>query len=237
MTRILLLLLTLEPDSTVRPCGNAACVSTTGTPVTLGGTVQANRGNWPDGGIARLVPIVPGASLDLTGIQADPNDGGTTTTPDVIIQSINTRSDTATILSVKNRQNEVFSVKGNGATAPAQVTTHTLLSDAGYFSTLNTNLLDAGSGQVNGALQVLGTIRLGGDVIMTNSDSVTSCPLDGGSPSQCDATVRSGSACGCFPVGSSAAIAAGGCAVHLVGTTVTCTSANTLTNNVNIFCF
>lgn len=62
------------------------------------------------------------------------------------------------------------------------------------------------------------------------------CNLDGGSPAKCDVTVTAGAKCLCTPVGASAAIAAGGCAVSLSSTTLTATSANTLTNAVNIYC-
>lgn len=64
----------------------------------------------------------------------------------------------------------------------------------------------------------------------------TTCTLNAGSPSTCTATVSSGAVCLCTPVGGTAAIAAGGCAVGLSGTTLTATSANGLNNVVNIIC-
>lgn len=67
--------------------------------------------------------------------------------------------------------------------------------------------------------------------------SVGSCTLNGASPSVCTATVNASTKCTCSPVGASAAIAAGGCAVGLASTTLTITSANGLTNDVNYHCF
>lgn len=63
------------------------------------------------------------------------------------------------------------------------------------------------------------------------------CTLDGASPSKCTATVAAGSECTCSPVGTTAVIAAGGCAVSISSTTATFTSANGLTNNVSYHCF
>lgn len=62
------------------------------------------------------------------------------------------------------------------------------------------------------------------------------CTLDGGSPSQCDATVTAGSVCTCSIVGATAAKAAGGCAVGVTSTTLTATSANSLGDVVNYNC-
>jgi len=65
----------------------------------------------------------------------------------------------------------------------------------------------------------------------------TSCTLGGESPSVCPAqTVVASSVCTCSNVGTSAAIAAAGCAVSLSSTTLTVTSANGATNVVNYSC-
>lgn len=64
----------------------------------------------------------------------------------------------------------------------------------------------------------------------------TSCTLNGASPSTCTATVLASSKCVCSPVGTTAAIAAGGCAVSLSGTTLTLTGPNGATNDVNVWC-
>jgi hypothetical protein len=63
------------------------------------------------------------------------------------------------------------------------------------------------------------------------------CTLNGGSPSTCTSTVAAGSICTCSPVGTTAGIAAGGCAVSLSSTTLTVTSHNGHTNAVNWHCF
>ena len=108
------------------------------------------------------------------------------------------------------------------------------------------NLASAGAGTEN-AIQVgtgwdnqlaLQGFNVSGTGALTISASATNttCTLNGGSPSTCTATVTAGTKCQCTPVGATAAIAAGGCAVSLSGTTVTATSANGLTNLVNLFC-
>lgn len=82
-----------------------------------------------------------------------------------------------------------------------------------------------------------GAVRFDGNVDMQSTGNVGSCTLDGASPSVCTATVLAGSKCTCSPVGATAAIAAAGCAVGLSGTTLTITSANSATNDVNFHCF
>lgn len=131
-------------------------------------------------------------------------------------------------------------------------------TDNTTHSLIKTTLLDAGSGIINGNLQVLGNLTTGGSETITGtvkaatldagvglivgefavlgSTTVTTCTLGGQSPSTCTATVRAGSKCVCSNVGASAAIAAAGCAVGLSGTTLTVTSANAANNVVNIHC-
>jgi hypothetical protein len=79
-------------------------------------------------------------------------------------------------------------------------------------------------------LKVLGPLTVAG------STTKTTCTLNGASPSVCTATVTAGSQCNCSPVGATAAIAAGGCAVGLSGTTLTVTAANSASHVVNILC-
>jgi hypothetical protein len=74
-------------------------------------------------------------------------------------------------------------------------------------------------------------------LVVSDTKSRGSCTLDGASPSKCTATVTASTKCVCSPVGTTAAIAAGGCAASLSSTTVTLTSANGLTNDVNYHCF
>jgi hypothetical protein len=64
-----------------------------------------------------------------------------------------------------------------------------------------------------------------------------SCTLDAASPSTCTATVAASSVCTCSIVGTTAAIAAKGCAVSLSSTTLTITSANGAGEAVNYHCF
>lgn len=65
----------------------------------------------------------------------------------------------------------------------------------------------------------------------------TTCTLGGESPSVCPAqTVTASSQCNCSGVGTTAAIAAGGCAVSLSSTTLTITSLNAGSHVVNYVC-
>jgi len=72
------------------------------------------------------------------------------------------------------------------------------------------------------------------DIVIKNTQVLTTCTLDGASPSTCTATVRSGAQCFISVVGTAAT--ASNCTVNTVGTTVTVTCANGLTNVVNLFC-
>ena len=65
----------------------------------------------------------------------------------------------------------------------------------------------------------------------------STCTLGGESPSVCPAqTVVAASVCTCSPVGTTAAIAAAGCAVSLSSTTLTITSLNGGSHVVNYTC-
>lgn len=81
----------------------------------------------------------------------------------------------------------------------------------------------------------LGNKLFMGDKLSMASNSTT-CTLNGGTPSTCTATVTASAKCVCTPVGATAVIAAGGCAVGLSGTTLTATSFATGANVVNIIC-
>lgn len=91
------------------------------------------------------------------------------------------------------------------------------------------SLLDAGQVYVANDLTVAGSLRQG-------TTAVTTCTLNGGSPSTCTATVKASSICKCSPVGTTAAIAAGGCAVSLSATTLTVTGPNAGNWVVNLEC-
>lgn len=64
----------------------------------------------------------------------------------------------------------------------------------------------------------------------------TTCTLNGGTPSTCTKTVVANAICTCTPVGGTAVIAAGGCAVGLSGTTLTATGPAAAAYVVNIHC-
>lgn len=112
MTRYLLCaaLVSMSAEAQIAPCGNATCVGNDPGDVKLGGTLLETRGARPDGGVAALRPVVPGASLVLQSIQPT----GTSVLPDVIIGSTNAH-DGGTILSVRNGTSEVFAITPAGA--------------------------------------------------------------------------------------------------------------------------
>jgi hypothetical protein len=60
--------------------------------------------------------------------------------------------------------------------------------------------------------------------------------LASGTPSTVAVTVPSGVSCFCNPVGATAAIAAGGCAASVSGTTLTLTGPNTVTTVMRYEC-
>jgi hypothetical protein len=124
--------LLLSVGGQVVPCGSALCVGGNQQAVTLGGTVQANQGYWPDGGLAELVPVVPGASLALIGTQQDPYDGGPALAPDVILGSRNSAIATRTLVSVRANQSEVFAIKGNGALAAGVITASSAMTASSF---------------------------------------------------------------------------------------------------------
>lgn len=98
------------------------------------------------------------------------------------------------------------------------------------------NTLRVGTASQGGSFIVSGVLTAEGD-LQGDSSVRGTCTLDGASPSKCTATVTAGAICTCTPVGTTAAIAAGGCAVSLSSTTLTLTSANGLSHNVNYHCF
>ncbi len=64
----------------------------------------------------------------------------------------------------------------------------------------------------------------------------TTAAFDGASPATATATVTASSVCTCSMVGTTAAIAAGGCAVSLSSTTLTMTTVNGSTETANYYC-
>lgn len=131
--------------------------------------------------------------------------------------------------------------------------------DAGQFATVKTSFLDAGQANVAGNARVgnnltvvatgtietldAGAANFQGLVGMNRPVRVGAatfggtCNLTSASPSTCTATVEAGSTCVCWPIGTTAAIAAGGCAANVSSTTATFTGPNTVTTTIRYMCF
>lgn len=74
-------------------------------------------------------------------------------------------------------------------------------------------------------------------VLFVPTNTVTGqVALTSGSPSTATATVPASSICQCTPQGTTAAIAAGGCAASVSSTTLTLTGPNTVTTTMNYRC-
>jgi hypothetical protein len=80
-------------------------------------------------------------------------------------------------------------------------------------------------------------VQVDGDLSINKTTTAGTCTMNGASPAVCTATVRAGSRCVCAINGTSAAIAAGGCAVSLSSTTLTLTTVNASTQVANYLCF
>lgn len=80
-------------------------------------------------------------------------------------------------------------------------------------------------------------VLLSGNIKCGDSAVCGSVALTSGTPSTATVTVPSGSSCACWPVGTTAAIAAGGCAANVSSTTATFTGPNTVTTTVRYMCF
>lgn len=103
---------------------------------------------------------------------------------------------------------------------------------AGTFQGSTTvDVLDAGVVRINGDFQIFGNPVCSTDAVCG------SIALSSGTPSTATKTVRTGASCACWPVGNSAAIAAGGCAASVSSTTLTLTGPNTVTTTVRYHCW
>jgi hypothetical protein len=96
---------------------------------------------------------------------------------------------------------------------------------------------------VDGGLTVVGATT---HVATVSLKSATTCgaaaacgsiALSSASPSTATVTVPSGVSCACWPIGTTAAIAAGGCAANVSATTLTLTGPNTVTTTMRYMCF
>lgn len=383
MTRFVLVvaLFAATAEAQIAPCGSATCVGNDPGDVKLGGTLLETRGARPDGGVAALRPVVPGASLALQSVQPT----GTSVRPDVIIGSTNVH-DGGTLVSFRNGNIEVATISaagafsgssgGGGCVGNAQsiacqfvdagtilvsgtVTAdrfYSTLSSAGgaadgganfqcnqnpgasspcvanftnvveigglhhgtseddsaniylgaleerdggslvdilqcygagggcaeramfrfmydgtfkaagihtYLNTANSSsgarihspnggiYLDSQQGEIltwnetagtimswytGGGATLVGELGSGGRLDLADGTSSNKCTLDGASPSVCTVTTFAGARCICAPVGTTAAIAAGGCAVSLSSTTLTVTGPNGGNYDVNVVC-
>lgn len=169
-------------------------------------------------------------------------------------------ADTDLMLDLQNSANtSIFSVAENGgvvygATLRSTTTTSAAIitsgrtaasttataatTEIGTSATMDAN--DLIVGVLAGAVYVW-SVDLEGDALMSGSLNLPttgagSCTLDGLSPSTCAVTVTAAAFCTCSPVGTTAAIAAGGCAVSLAASTLTITGPNAATNVVNYHC-
>lgn len=144
----------------------------------------------------------------------------------------------------------ITTASGNvGICQPAAAGTACTTADAYvHFSSSGSTVLNADTGQsvkhaINNAvitttsstgLAVTGVISATGKASITANSGT--CTLNGGTPATCTVTVTAGAVCLCSDVGTTAAVAAGGCSVSLSGTTLTVTGAVAANNNVNVLC-
>lgn len=165
--------------------------------------------------------------------------------PDEAEAQARCRSNTALCLGDKNTKVVVggnieisspdggLSVSSTGAVTAPSLTAAGSNTFAGTttFGTVKTDIVDAGSAMFNGQVQLKAPFFCGADAVCG------SVALSSGTPSTATKTVLAGSTCVCWPVGTTAAIAAGGCAANVSSTTATFTGPNTVTTTVFWMCF
>lgn len=117
----------------------------------------------------------------------------------------------------------------NTTTLVVQGVAKVAIADAGQVYVAN-DFSAAGTSRQSvidaGQLFVANETTLQGAVDITSTSSVNTCTLGAQSPSTCTMTVRAACDAVCSPVGGTAAIAAGGVATALSGTTLTVTGPN-----------
>lgn len=91
--------------------------------------------------------------------------------------------------------------------------------------------------QVDGGMAVNGALTVVGQYTCGAAAACGSIALSSASPSTATVTVPAGVSCSCWPVGTTAAIAAGGCAANVSTTTLTLTGPNTVTTTMRYMCF
>lgn len=124
-----------------------------------------------------------------------------------------------------------ITITAGSLTNPLATTISGAQTDTGTHSLVKTAVLDAGIALFNGETQFAGNFKCGSDAVCGT------VALTSGTPSTATATVRTGASCVCWPVGTTAAIAAGGCAASVSATTATFTGPNTVTTTVRWMCF
>ncbi len=143
-----ILLLSVVAEAQTPPasqCGGSVCVGASGQPVALGNTVGVDQGPWPDGGVARVMPLTTGVPLSLLG-----NQSRTSTLPDVIIGAVNARDGGMPLVSFRTNSAEVANISPAGILTVKGVTNSgTATSALGKF-----DLIDAGNANVVGTLAV-----------------------------------------------------------------------------------
>ncbi len=139
-----ILLLSVVAEAQTPPaqqCGGSVCVGSSGQPVSLGNTVGVDQGPWPDGGVARVMPLTTGVPLSLLG-----NQSRTSTLPDVIIGAVNARDGGMPLVSFRTNSAEVANISPAGILTVKGVTNSgTATSALGKF-----DLIDAGNVNVQG---------------------------------------------------------------------------------------
>lgn len=134
----------------------------------------------------------------------------------------------------RHKVQQRFDVEVQASFIDAGTVTASTLTATSFTSTGGTgkfDTVDAGATNVVGILGVNRPTRCGG------ASACGTCNLASASPSTCTATVESGSLCVCWPIGTTAAIAAGGCAANVSSTTATFTGPNTVTTTIRYMCF
>lgn len=235
-----------------------------GGQVQLSGVVTTSKGTilTGDGGTGPAVatytadvkPSQPATTLRVQG-----NEPRSSTAADLVLGGTQNRDGGQTIISIVSGGQVIATFSSTGTAG-----TLTVANVAGSTSTSGSlgkfDLVDAGAANVvanlgvggnatvvgtasaatgkfdtldAGVLNVVANASIGGKLSATSNSG--SCNLDGGSPSQCDATVTSGATCVCGAAGTTAA-AAVSVAANVSSTTLTCTAANTLTSAVNYWC-
>lgn len=89
----------------------------------------------------------------------------------------------------------------------------------------------------DGGVAIHGPLTIDGQFTCGAAGTCGSVALTSASPSTATVTVPAGVTCACWPIGTTAAIAAAGCAANVSSTTLTLTGPNTVTTTMRYMCF